>query len=97
MNQGMNATIDVERLDVMDFMVTLTDDSGPTQHTVIATYEDHEAYAPDLPIERIVEEAFRFLLDRQPHSMIKGHFALQDLARMFVDFDFEMKRRLSAE
>ncbi len=92
----MNATIDIERLDVMDFLVTLTDDSGPTQHTVIATYEDHEAYAPDETIEDLVSAAFRFLLQHQPRSMIQGHFALQDLARMFVDFEFEMKRRLGA-
>ena len=91
----MNATIDVERLDVMDFLVTLTDDSGPTQHTVIVTYEDHEAYAPDVPIEDLIKEVFRFLLEHQPHSMIQGHFSLQDLVRMFPDFDFEMKRRLS--
>jgi hypothetical protein len=91
----MEITIDVERLDLMDFMVTLVDDTGPTQHTVIATQRDHEVYAPNASVEDLVAETFRFLLEREPHSMIQAHFALEDIARMFIDYEFEMKRRFA--
>ena len=92
----MDATISVEQLDVMDFLVTLTDASGPTQHTVIVTERDHEVYAPNVPMEDLVAETFRFLLEREPHSMVKAHFGLEDIAKMFPEFEFEMKRRFAA-
>ncbi len=92
----MDAEINVERLDVMDFCVTLIDDAGPSQHTVIATQEDHAEYAPEAPLEELVGETFRYLLERGPHSMIQDHFSLKDVARMYIDYEFEMKRRFAA-
>jgi hypothetical protein len=92
----METTIDVERLDMMDFMVTVVDGSGPTQHTVVASQRDHQTFAPDAEIEDLVAETFRFLLERQPHSMINEHFSLEDVARLFIDYEFEMKRRFAA-
>ena len=93
MNQGMNATIDVERLDAMDFMVTVNASDGPSQHTVIATLEDHMNLAPTAPIEALVAETFRFLLDHETHDAIEPHFTLQDVKRLFMDYEFEMKSR----
>ena len=92
----MDVTISVEQLDVMDFLVTLTDATGPTQHTVIVTERDHEVYAPSASMEDLVAETFRFLLEREPHSMVHQHFGLEDVARMFPDYEFEMKRRFAA-
>lgn len=92
----MAATIDVERLDVLKFMVTLTDAAGATtQHIVTATYEDEHSYGDHISLEDVVAETFRFLLDQGPHSMIQGHFSLEDIARMYPMYEFEMKRHLS--
>ena len=91
----MNATIDVERLDAMDFMVTVNDSEGPSQHTVIATLEDHMNLAPTAPIEDLIAETFRFLLAHESHSLIDPHFSLQDVMRSFVDYEFEMKQRFT--
>ena len=88
--------ISVEQLDVLDFLVTLNDGSGPSQHTVIASERDHEELAPDSTLEDLVVEAMRFLLEREPRSMIKPHFTLEEVARMFPDFQFEMTRRFAA-
>ena len=95
MNQGMNATIDVERLDAMDFMVTVNDSDGPSQHTVIATLEDHMSLAPTVPIEELIAETFRFLLAHETHAAIEPHFTLQDVKRLFVDYEYEMKSRFA--
>lgn len=92
----MAATIDVERLDVMDFMVTVTDESGPTQHYVIASYEDEHAFGGNSPVEELIAETFRFLLDHESHSMIQEHFALKDVAVKYMEYEYEMKRRLNA-
>jgi hypothetical protein len=92
----MTATIQVERLDVLKFMVTLTDESGATtQHVVTATYEDEHSYGDHVSLEDLVAETFRFLLEQGPHSMIQGHFGLEDIARMYPMYEFEMTRRLS--
>jgi len=90
----MNATIDVERLDAVDFRVTINDSDGPSQHTVIATLEDHMELAPGVPIEELVAETFRFLLSHETHSSIEAHFTIQDVKRLFFDYEFEMKQRL---
>ena len=87
----MNVTIDVERIDVMDFRVTVIDDGGPTRHTVIASLADHMALAPQAPIEDLVTETFRFLLAHETHSAIEDHFSLEDVMASFPDYEFEMK------
>ncbi|MDH3731568.1 MAG: hypothetical protein OES13_10695 [Acidimicrobiia bacterium] len=92
----MATTIDVERLDVMDFMVTVTDESGPTQHFVIASYEEELAFGGNASVEELIAETFRFLLEHEPHSMIQEHFTLKDIARQFIEYEYEMKRRLNA-
>ena len=92
----MDATIIVEQLDVMDFLVTITDAAGPTQHTVIVTDRDHGRYAPSASLQELVTEAVRFLLEREPHSLVEDHFGLEDVARIFPEFEFEMKRRFAA-
>ena len=92
----MDATISVEQLDVMDFLVTVSNGSEPTQHTVIVTERDHEVYAPEASMEDLVAETFRFLLEREPQSMVQPHFGLEDVAKLFPEFEFEMKRRFAA-
>ena len=91
-----NVTITIEQLDVMDFLVTLTDSSESTQHTVLVTERDHETYAPRASMEDLVAETFRFLLEREPRSMVHQHFKLEDVARLFPDYHFEMTRRFAA-
>ena len=91
----MDVTISVEQLDVMDFLVTVIDRHATTQHTVVATQQDHELYAPNASLQDLITETFRFLLSHEAHSMIEDHFSLEDVARLFPDYEFEMKRHFT--
>ena len=48
-----------------------------------------------IPPERILEESFRFLLEREPASAILRRFELPVIARYFPEYEREIKRRLA--
>jgi hypothetical protein len=45
--------------------------------------------------ERVLEESFRFLLEREPNTSILGRFALPVIARYFPDYESALPRRLA--
>jgi hypothetical protein len=47
------------------------------------------------PVERILEESFRFLLEREPASSILRRFELPAIARYFPEYEKEIRRRLA--
>ena len=47
-----------------------------------------------VPAERIIEESFRFLLEREPNTSILGRFDLPVIARYFPEFEKEIGRRM---
>lgn len=49
------------------------------------------AFAP----ERVLEESFRFLLEREPASAILRRFELSVIARYFPEYEKEIRRRLA--
>lgn len=48
-----------------------------------------------LPPERVLEESFRFLLEREPASAILRRFELPVIARYFPEYEKEIGRRLA--
>ena len=44
--------------------------------------------------ERVLEESFRFLLEREPNTSILASFALPVIARYFPDYERDIRRRL---
>lgn len=47
-----------------------------------------------IPPERVLEESFRFLLEREPASSILRGFELPVIARYFPEYEKEIRRRL---
>ena len=45
--------------------------------------------------ERVLEESFRFLLEREPSSAILTSFSLPVIGRYFSEFETELPRRLA--
>lgn len=56
-------------------------------------YLDRISLAAFLP-ERVLEESFRFLLEREPNTSILRSFALPEIARYFPEYEKEIARRL---
>ena len=49
---------------------------------------------PHLPPERVIEESFRFLLERELNTQILDRFSLPVIERYFPSYPEEMRRRL---
>jgi hypothetical protein len=75
-------------------------DDGRTagRHEVIVAADDAERLAVargQADVERLVYEAFDFLLDREPRSSILGWFDLTEIEGYFAGFEAEMAHRLA--
>lgn len=68
----------------------------PTAHevTIPAGYPEKLGLAGVAP-ERVVEESFRFLLEREPNTSILRSFELPVIGRYFPEYEREIRRRLA--
>ncbi len=49
---------------------------------------------PDAEPERLVQESFAFLLEKEPATAIRQEFALDEIGQYFDDFYDELRSRL---
>jgi hypothetical protein len=82
--------------------VRVRDDHGATEHEVdVRVIDVPEGLAgatgePDLDaVERLVDETFDFLLEREPKEAILRRFALNVVEQYFPEFPREIRRRLA--
>ena len=78
------------------YRVLLQDDDASTEHRVTATAEHLRTYAPGAQTESLIEESFRFLLEREPKESILRRFELPVIARYFPEYPEEIRRRLGS-
>jgi hypothetical protein len=76
------------------YRVRVTEADGSSEHHVTARRADVEAYGAGAEPESLIEESFRFLLEREPRQSILGRFALPVIARYFPEYPREIRRRL---
>ena len=76
---------------VEGFQVVVSGGGGQTRHNVRASAAELQRLAPGIAPARVIEAAFRFLLDREAKESILARFALSDVSRYFPEFE----RRLS--
>ena len=82
--------------DPLAFEVVVREDTGETRHQLTMSRETCERltggkHAP----ERLIEAAFRFLLDREPKESILGRFDVSIIARYFPEFERALPNYLS--
>jgi hypothetical protein len=94
------AQIDVHRIergDQYEFQVTVRDSGGQSQHRVTLTRDDYHRFAGDQATPaKLVEESFRFLLEREPKESILRSFDLTVIDRYFPEYEREIRNRLQA-
>lgn len=75
--------------------VTVKEGHGQTQHQVTLQKADYQRLAGDRasPAE-LVQESFRFLLEREPKESILRSFDLTVIGRYFPRYEREITRRL---
>lgn len=76
------------------YHVRVLDDDGSSEHRVTATGEHVESFAAGATPEALIEESFRFLLEREPKESILARFELPVIARYFPEYPTEIRRRL---
>ena len=87
------AEISVTAVEPGHFRVEVSDGGTRTVHDVTASDADVERYGGDDP-ERLIEQSFRFLLEREPKESILRSFELPVIERYFPEYPQEIRRRL---
>jgi hypothetical protein len=69
-------------------------DSVTTEHRVRVKRADLDRFAEGRPAEALLEESFRFLLEREPNSSILASFDLPLIGHYFPEYEREIRARL---
>ena len=76
--------------------VVVGDDPAATTHHVSIATDDLATLAPPgTSAERLAEESFAFLLEREPRESILREFELPLIGRYFPEYEGEIWRRLA--
>jgi hypothetical protein len=68
----------------------------PTLHSIAAGVGDVEYLTGGKAnAERLIEESFRFLLERESNTSILRSFRITDISRYFPEYEREIRRRLA--
>jgi hypothetical protein len=65
-----------------------------TQHRVRVTKADLDRLSQDRSAEHLLEESFRFLLERESNTSILSSFDLPLIGRYFPEYEQEIRKRL---
>ncbi|HUP01392.1 MAG TPA: hypothetical protein VM737_07735 [Gemmatimonadota bacterium] len=76
------------------YVVEVRAGTGTSEHRVTVTDSDVERLGAGATAERLLEESFRFLLEREPAEAILPRFNLPVIARYFPEYPGEIRRRL---
>ena len=89
-----NAYITVTSTEGGGFSVRVEDDVSSRDFDVVVP----EDFVADLGVsaERLIEESFRFLLEREPKESILQSFALGVIETYFPEYPAELQRRLGS-
>lgn len=85
--------IHVDSLDEETYRVRVIDD-GESSHRVRASKAELANLGGGAAPETLIEESFRFLLEREPRQSILERFDLPDIARYFPEYPQEIRLRL---
>lgn len=86
----MSATITVTRAhdgDPLAFDVAIAESRSETHHHVTLSQRDLLRLGDGAAAEKIIEAAFRFLLDREPKEAILARFDVSVISRYFPEFE----------
>ena len=91
------AEVDVRASAPGEYEVVIREGSSSTTHTVSLTSETRDQLGvSDVDGARLVEESFRFLLERESKESILARFELTVIARYFPQYPEEIRRRLKS-
>ncbi len=81
--------------DPLVFEVKVREGSGETRHRVTLSRKDFERLGPGAGAERLIDAAFRFLLDREAKESILARFDVSVIAGYFPEFERKLPHYLA--
>ncbi len=88
------AEIEVEGVRDGEFRVTVSEGRSKSVHTVSVSEDELRRFGEGSSPEALLEESFRFLLEREPKESILERFRLSVIERYFPEYADEIRRRL---
>ncbi len=89
------ARLEVAPLGPDEFEVRVVEGSSETSHRVTLSEDDLQRLGAGASPQRLLEECFRFLLEREPKESILSSFELPVITRYFPEYPEEIRARLS--
>ncbi len=80
--------------DPLVFEVKVREGSGETRHRVTLSQKDFERLGAGAGAERLIDAAFRFLLDREAKESILARFDVSVISGYFPDFEQKLPHYL---
>jgi hypothetical protein len=77
-----------------EYEVTIDASGERTVHRVRVTERDRLQFGPKATPEQLLQESFRFLLEREPPSSILSRFDLPVIGKYFPEYPAEIRKRL---
>ena len=85
----------IEKIDDTTFKVTINERTT-TRHTVTVSPEYCEKLTGvTVPVAKLVEKSFEFLLEREPNTSILGAFDLPKIQRYFPEYEDTIRALLT--
>ncbi len=76
------------------FEVVVEEGGGRTEHRVSMGRDFYKSLETDVEPGKVIEESFRFLLERESKEMIMREFDVTVISSYFPEYKEEMKKRL---
>lgn len=88
--------ISVRQVSVGEYEVAVASAATTTHRVSLSEDQRTHLAGGDIPAERLIEESFRFLLEREPNTSILSAFELPVIGRYFPEYEREIRLRLRA-
>ena len=88
------AAISVTNLGSEEYSIEVQDAAGASRHQVTVTPAALKRFGAGAEAEALLEESFRFLLEREPKEAILRRFEITVIERYFPEYPVEIRRRL---
>lgn len=88
------AEIHVESAGEGTWRVRVAEGGSESRHEVTVSEAERERFGGGAGPEALLEESFRFLLEREPKESIMARFPLSTIARFFPEYPEAIRERL---
>ena len=87
--------ITIHHLSGDEYQVNVSGSTATTHRVTLQETDRKRLGGKDISAEQVIEESFRFLLEREPNTSILNSFELAVIGRYFPEYEGEVRKRLT--